>query len=85
MTTEPYILALIPARANSKGVPGKNIMEIAGQPLIAYTIQQAQKSRLINRTIVSTDDEKIAEVALNYGAEVPFLWRAPRKLIQIEC
>ncbi|MEE1569758.1 MAG: acylneuraminate cytidylyltransferase family protein, partial [Alphaproteobacteria bacterium] len=68
-----------------KGVPGKNIMEIAGQPLIAYTIQQAQKSRLINRTIVSTDDEKIAEVALNYGAEVPFLWRAPRKLIQIEC
>jgi N-acylneuraminate cytidylyltransferase len=67
------ILALIPARGGSKGVPRKNILPIAGKPLIAYSIQQARASKLINRVVVSTDDEEIAEVARAWGAEVPFM------------
>lgn len=67
------IMALIPARGGSKGVPRKNILPIAGKPLIAYSIQQALASRLINRVVVSTDDHEIAEVAREWGAEVPFI------------
>ncbi len=67
------ILALIPARGGSKGIPHKNIIPLAGKPLIAYSIDQAHSSRWINRTIVSTDDEAIAEVSRQYGAEVPFM------------
>lgn len=67
------ILALIPARGGSKGVPRKNIIPIAGKPLIAYSIQQATASKLINRVIVSTDDHEIAEIAREWGAEVPFI------------
>ena len=67
------ILSLIPARGGSKGVPRKNVMMIAGKPLIAYSILQAQASKRINRVIVSTDDEEIASVARQWGAEVPFL------------
>ncbi len=67
------ILGVIPARGGSKGIPGKNIKMIAGKPLIAWTIEAAKKSKLLTRVIVSTDDEKIAEVAKKYGAEVPFL------------
>lgn len=69
----PEILALLPARGGSKGIPGKNIMVLAGKPLIAYSIEQAHKSSYITRTIVSTDDEDIAKVARDYGAEVPFM------------
>ena len=69
----PDILALIPARGGSKGVPRKNILNIAGKPLIAYSIQQALDSALISRVIVSTDDEEIAQISLHLGAEVPFL------------
>lgn len=57
----------------SKGIPRKNILPIAGKPLIAYTIAQAHRSRHITRTIVSTDDQEIARVAKEWGAEVPFL------------
>ncbi len=64
------ILAIIPARGGSKGIPGKNIKLLAGKPLIAYSIEAARNSRFINRTIVSTDDEKIAKVAKKFGAEV---------------
>jgi CMP-N-acetylneuraminic acid synthetase len=71
--TAPEILALIPARGGSKGIPRKNIMLIAGKPLIAYSIIQAQQSQLINRVIVTTDDEEIAAVAREWGAEVPFM------------
>ena len=67
------ILALIPARGGSKGIPRKNIIMLAGKPLIAYSIEQALASRYITRTIVSTDDSEIAEVALRSGAEVPFM------------
>lgn len=72
------ILALIPARGGSKGMPRKNVRQVAGKPLIAYSIQQALGSRLITRTIVSTDDAEIAAIARQYGAEVPF--RRPRRL-----
>lgn len=67
------MLAIIPARSGSKGVPKKNIKELAGAPLISYTIKAAKKSEFITRVIVSTDSEKIADVARKYGAEVPFL------------
>lgn len=64
------ILAIIPARGGSKGIPGKNIKLIADKPLIAYSIEVARNSRFINRIVVSTDDENIAEAAKKYGAEV---------------
>lgn len=66
------IIALIPARAGSKRVPGKNIRNLAGHPLIAYTIAAAIKSKIFASVMVSTDSEEIAEIAKKYGAEVPF-------------
>lgn len=69
----PEILALIPARGGSKSIPHKNLLVVAGKPLIAYSIEQALASRHITRTIVSTDDEEIAQVARDFGADVPFL------------
>ncbi|WP_158638398.1 acylneuraminate cytidylyltransferase family protein [Panacibacter ginsenosidivorans] len=67
------ILAIIPARGGSKGLPGKNIRLLTGHPLIAYSILAAQQSKYITRTIVSTDDENIAAVSKQYGAELPFI------------
>ena len=67
------ITALIPARGGSKGIPRKNIMLLAGKPLIAYTIRHALDSKKIDRVIVSTDDEEIAAIAREWGAEAPFL------------
>jgi CMP-N,N'-diacetyllegionaminic acid synthase len=67
------IVAFIPARGGSKGVPQKNIKLIAGKPLIAWSIEQTLASDLIDRVIVSTDCPDIASVAKKYGAEVPFL------------
>ena len=69
----PDILALIPARGGSKGIPGKNIVKIAGKPLIAYSILHAIGSTYINRVIVSTDDNEIADISKKWGAEVPFI------------
>ncbi len=67
------ILAIIPARGGSKSIPKKNILNLGGYPLIAYSIAVAKLSRLIDRIIVSTDSKEIAEIAKKYGAEVPFL------------
>jgi len=67
------IVGLIPARGGSKGIPRKNIVPLAGRPLIAWTIAAATAARGVGRVIVSTDDEEIAEVARAQGAEVPFL------------
>jgi len=67
------IIALIPARSGSKGVPNKNIRHIDGIPLIAYSISAALKSTLVDRVIVSTDSEEYAELAISYGAEAPFI------------
>ena len=67
------VLALIPARGGSKSIPRKNVRLLGGHPLIAYSIKAAHACRVIERVVVSTDDEDIAEVARKYGAEVPFL------------
>ena len=67
------ILALIPARGGSKGIPHKNIQPLAGRPLIAWSIEAALEAQSVSRVIVSTDDEKIAQTACHYGGEVPFL------------
>lgn len=67
------VLALIPARGGSKGIPGKNIKNLLGKPLISYTIKAAKECAYIDRIIVSTDSEEIASVAKETGAEVPFL------------
>jgi CMP-N,N'-diacetyllegionaminic acid synthase len=67
------IVALIPARSGSKGVPNKNIRLLSGIPLIAYSIAVALKSDLIDRVIVSTDSEEYAQISRGYGAEAPFL------------
>lgn len=74
------ILALIPARAGSKRLPKKNIMPLGGQPLIAWTIKAALEAKLDMDVMVSTDSEEIAKIALDYGAEVPFL--RPESLAQ---
>lgn len=66
-------LAIIPARGGSRGVPHKNLQMIAGKPLIAWSIEQALACRAIDRVIVSTDSQAIADTAVKFGAEVPFL------------
>lgn len=80
MVAKPEILAVIPARGGSKGIPRKNIKNFAGYPLIAYSIQAGLNSRFVTRTVVSTDDGEIAEIARQYGAEIPFL--RPAELAQ---
>uniref|UniRef100_UPI00402AB0A9 pseudaminic acid cytidylyltransferase n=1 Tax=Succinivibrio sp. TaxID=2053619 RepID=UPI00402AB0A9 len=66
-------IAVIPARGGSKRIPLKNIKEFNGAPLISYSIKAALESKLFDKVVVSTDDEKIASVAKSFGAEVPFL------------
>lgn len=73
MNKRPEILAIIPARGNSKSIPKKNIKEFAGFPMIAFSIAAARQSHHITRVIVSTDNQEIAQVAQEYGAEVPFM------------
>ena len=70
---EAKIVALIPARGGSKGIVRKNIRQLAGKPLIAYSIEQAQQAHSVDRVVVSTDDLEIGSVAREYGAEVPFV------------
>ncbi len=74
------IVAIIPARSVSKGVPDKNIKHIQGKPLLAYSIRAALESKLIDRVIVSTDFDYCAEIAKSFGAEVPFL--RPKEISQ---
>ena len=68
-----YILGIIPARGGSKSIPKKNIRLLADKPLIAHTIEVAKECKMLNRTVVSTDDVEIAEVAKKYGGDVPFI------------
>ncbi len=75
---KPYVLGAIFARGGSRGLPCKNIKELAGKPLIAYAIEVGRAVSLIDKLIVSTDDEEIAAIAQRYGAEVPF--RRPAQL-----
>ena len=67
------VLAVIPARGGSKGIPGKNIRAVGGKPLIAWTILAARASRHIDRLILSSDDPEIIDVARQFGCEVPFV------------
>ena len=72
------ILAIIPARGGSQGLPGKNILPLLGKPLIAWSVEQALSSKYIDKVMVSTECSTIATIARQYGAEVPFL--RPKKL-----
>ena len=67
------VVAVIPARANSKRIPGKNYKKFNGKSIIANTIEKLKKSRIFNRIIVSTDSKKIASISKKYGAEIPFM------------
>jgi len=76
--SKKFVLCIIPARAGSKRLPNKNIMLLNGKPLIAYPIEVALKSKCFDDVIVSTDSEKIANLAKDYGANIPFM--RPKKL-----
>lgn len=78
----PEVIAIIPARGGSKGLPRKNIIDLAGKPLIAYSILAARFSKYVTRIVVSTEDEEIAAVARAWGAEVPFM--RPYKMAEDE-
>lgn len=67
------VLAYIPARSGSKGIKNKNIVDVCGKPLIAYSIEQALGSNYVDKVIVSTDSEDYAKIARQFGAEVPFI------------
>jgi len=71
--SKPLILGIIPARGGSKRLPKKNIKTLIDKPLIAWTIEQTKKSKLITKTIVNTDDKEIAEISKKYGGDIPFL------------
>jgi len=73
MSADKKVVAIIPARGGSSGIPDKNIREFARKPLIAWTIELALATKGISRVIVSTDSERIADISRAYGAEVPFL------------
>lgn len=72
MISKKKVLAIIPARGGSKGVKDKNIISLNGKPLISYTIDAAKKSKYIDDIVLSTDSQRIADVAIKYGAKVPF-------------
>ena len=78
MYKDRTILGIIPARGGSKGLPRKNILEMSGKPLVAWTIERAISSKYLDMVIVNTDDNEIANISVKYGAEVPFL--RPEKL-----
>lgn len=72
MYKKKKIIAIIPARVGSKRLPGKNIKDFLGKPLIAWTIEEARNSKYIDRIIVSTDNKNIAKISLRFGADMPF-------------
>lgn len=76
----PQILVIIPARIGSKGIPRKNLQMVAGHPLISWVIRTARGVKCVDRVVVTTDSQEISEVAIKYGAEVPFI--RPKELAQ---
>lgn len=80
MISDKRVLAIIPARGGSKGVPRKNIKDLNGKPLISYTIEEAKKSKYIDSVVVSTEDKEISKISQKYNAEVPFL--RPKELAE---
>jgi CMP-N,N'-diacetyllegionaminic acid synthase len=73
MVGDRSAIAIIPARGGSRGLPGKNVRDLCGKPLIAWTIETARKSAVVDEVVVTTDSSEIADVARRYGASVPFL------------
>ncbi len=73
MIEDKRVLALIPARGGSKGIKGKNIIDLCGKPLIAYSILAGKASRYVDSVVVTTDSEEIGDIAREYGAELPFM------------
>lgn len=73
MITGKKVLAIIPARGGSKGLPGKNIREMCGKPLIAWSIEKAKKSRYLDTILVTTDSQAIVDISRRFGAYVPFI------------
>lgn len=73
MIGDHRVLAIVPARSGSKGLPGKNVRPLHGKPLLAWPISAATGSRYVDRTIISTDDADYARIAVEHGAEAPFL------------
>ena len=73
MTAKPTICAIIPAKAHSTRLPGKNLKDLCGKPMLAYILESAKATKGIDRVIVSTDSEEVKKVAEQYGAEVPFI------------
>lgn len=73
MIENKKVVAIIPARGGSKGLPRKNIKPLLGKPLIAWSIEQAHNSKYIDRVVVSTDDHEIENISKQFGAEIPFL------------
>jgi CMP-N,N'-diacetyllegionaminic acid synthase len=73
MIKHKKVLALIPARGGSKGIKNKNIIDLCGKPLIAYTVEAAKGSKYIDDIVITTDSVKIAEIARSFGAEIPFM------------
>jgi N-acylneuraminate cytidylyltransferase len=82
MIEDKTVLAIVPARGGSKRIPGKNLREVGGKPLLAWTIEEAQKSRYIDRLILSSEDDEITRIAQAWGCEVPF--KRPIELAQDE-
>jgi len=80
MIGKQTLLGIIPARGGSKGVPRKNIRLVRGKPLIAWTIEQARKSKFLDRIVLSSDDAETMQIATTYGCEVPF--RRPPELAE---
>lgn len=73
MKNKPSVWAIIPAKGVSTRIPGKNLKDLCGKPMLAYILETAKAARGIDRVIVTTDSEDVREIALRYGAEVPFL------------
>jgi N-acylneuraminate cytidylyltransferase len=67
------VLAIIPARGGSKGLPRKNVLDVGGKPMIAWSVESAKRSRYVDRVVLSTDDMEIAAIARRYGCDVPFM------------
>lgn len=80
MFNEKKILAIVPARGGSKGVPRKNIKLLAGKPLIEWTLIEARRSKYIDRIVLSSEDNEIIEIAKSIGYDVPF--KRPKELAQ---
>ena len=77
------VIALVPARGGSKGVPSKNLVDLGGHPLLAYSIRAGTLTPGVDRVIVSTDSAEIAEIAQRYGADVPFLGQLRSRLMTL--